>query len=201
MNNHRESPLCIAIANENYDKVDELLNNGTDPNIPGTGIHPISKACLLGNNKFVIKLLKHGADPNKISSGHTPLYRAVKNNHYDIVKTLLDNGADPNVISSNKTCIYKAVENNNQNIITILLNANADPNIINQFNKQYYLYSLPLGVAIYNKNCSIIKQLVDTGASTDTLYNQPYESILRSPYYIASFYKDDNVMKTLQQLC
>lgn len=108
-------PLIAAINKRNMDLINDMLDNGTDPNVIGICGNPVLICMLneelsivnrrLWNNSIpidnyfteIIKLLiDKGADPNiKGHMGKTPLMIASEARNVEIVKHLLEKGADP----------------------------------------------------------------------------------------------------------
>ena len=107
------TPLGAAIAADDPEWVDRLLELGADVNYQGSepnsvSISPLSIACLKGHAKLVKRLLDLGADPNSADTwlvkaelmrkpaspakGWRPLHYAVTNS--EIVSLLLAAGAD-----------------------------------------------------------------------------------------------------------
>ena len=104
--------LVNAIRKEDYDKVEELLNDGVDPNVTtasditefilnlveSTGQRPLSVACEVGNLEIVKLLIDYGATAESYDKcGWSPLRQTLfyyQPDDVEIVKLLLDNGAD-----------------------------------------------------------------------------------------------------------
>lgn len=103
--------LIQAIETEDVAKVQELLENGVDPNVPsfrpswvdvlleGSPERPLSIACRKANLEIVKLLIEHGAtaEPNP-DTGWCPLWKTIRSfqpDDVEIVSLLLENGADP----------------------------------------------------------------------------------------------------------
>ena len=102
--------LQKAIVENDVEKVQELLSNGIDPNIPefypGKWLRffethadtPLAIACEYGNYDIVKLLIDHGATTDVLEyTGWSPLHRTLFKYDRDdlkIVKLLLENGAD-----------------------------------------------------------------------------------------------------------
>jgi len=87
-----------AIYDGNLKQIEELVKNGTSPDIMSSdGKTPLSLATALGNAKVLELLLKLGASVDgRNRKGTTPLLLATSNGHFEIVKVLVLNGADIN---------------------------------------------------------------------------------------------------------
>jgi ankyrin repeat protein len=98
------TPLHTAVENNQLDVVQELLNQGVDPNkAHNWGSTPLHLACINGNLDIVRVLINHHTDGASVSiqnsSGWTPLHWAAFYGHIDIIKELLNHQADPNTIT------------------------------------------------------------------------------------------------------
>lgn len=135
--------LCKAIHKVDYKKIEDLLNQGADPNVHDTDGDPIlcQAICYYAPKdkkarfKIVQLLIDKGADPN--SKGHflyknmTPLMFAVTSddNAKDIVKLLIDKGADVNAQNeAGQTALMRAATRN-FNLTELLLKHGADKTI------------------------------------------------------------------------
>jgi len=91
--NKRQLQLFRAIDAENLELVNQLLDEGIDPNYENNEI--LRSACKTNNYKIVKTLLDHGADPN-YSSDITNDPLIFDTNSFKIVKLLHIHGADIN---------------------------------------------------------------------------------------------------------
>jgi ankyrin repeat protein len=91
--------LFEACDQKDLDKVEELLDNGADPNLlDPDGWTVLMVASYRGQTDVVWLLLDHGADPNLQNEyGQTALMKASNRDHIDIIRLLLDHGADLNL--------------------------------------------------------------------------------------------------------
>ncbi|GFR97895.1 BRCA1-associated RING domain protein 1 [Elysia marginata] len=96
-----ESPLQVAAVKANFQKVQELLLKGANPNVKdNAGWTPLHEAVNHGNVKIAEILLDHGASVNAPGlENDTPLHDAVSNYSLDCVKLLVSRGA--NVMARN----------------------------------------------------------------------------------------------------
>jgi len=108
---YKSSQLIKAIEKKDYDKLEKMLSDGTDPNIPEfretfyTRMCEMSPRTALGiaaerdDLEAVRILLQYGASPNRDEVLHPcPLMRAISTNgpnSLEIVKLLIQYGADP----------------------------------------------------------------------------------------------------------
>ncbi|XP_077473706.1 BRCA1-associated RING domain protein 1 isoform X1 [Stigmatopora argus] len=100
--NHKgETLLHLAAIKGDVEKVNELLDQGADPNLKdNAGWTPLHEACNLGHLMVVEALLSRGALLNTPGyENYSPLHDAVRNGHIDIVKLLLQSGASQSVLN------------------------------------------------------------------------------------------------------
>ncbi|XP_069790043.1 BRCA1-associated RING domain protein 1 [Narcine bancroftii] len=100
--NHKgETPLHIASIKGDIATVEELLENGANPNIKdNAGWTPLHEACNHGHVKVVQLLLQFGVLVNTPGyENDSPLHDAVKNGHVDVVKLLVLQGASQDAIN------------------------------------------------------------------------------------------------------
>ncbi|XP_032880222.1 BRCA1-associated RING domain protein 1 [Amblyraja radiata] len=100
--NHKgETPLHIASIKGDIAAVEQLLENGANPNIKdNAGWTPLHEACNHGHMKVVQLLLQFGVLVNTPGyENDSPLHDAVKNGHVNVVKLLVSHGASQDVIN------------------------------------------------------------------------------------------------------
>jgi len=102
------SPLIEAARTGSLDTIKQLLDSGTDVNLPGpTGdgwdATPLQHAILARQPGAVRLLLERGADPNRVAGPNSPapLLLAAGDTDPTFVKLLLAHGADPAVEDKN----------------------------------------------------------------------------------------------------
>lgn len=111
---HQANRLITAINNEDVATVEELLENGVDPNqtdVPPSfcwsffefsARRPLAEACSTGNLEIVSLLVEHGATAEYIEhTGWSPLRETLfyyQPDDVQIVEMLLQNGADADVV-------------------------------------------------------------------------------------------------------
>ncbi|XP_041056011.1 BRCA1-associated RING domain protein 1 [Carcharodon carcharias] len=100
--NHKgETPLHVASIKGDITTVEQLLENGANPNIKDhAGWTPLHEACNHGHVEIVELLLKFGVLLNTPGyQNDSPLHDAVRNGHVDVVKLLILHRASQNVIN------------------------------------------------------------------------------------------------------
>ena len=97
--NYETLPICTFAKNGEFDKVKELLSNGTDPNFQDLrGWSPLMWATAEGHLDIVKLLLAYGADPNIVNYlGRSAIMYASNYGFYEIAKVLLEKKATPNI--------------------------------------------------------------------------------------------------------
>ena len=93
-----ESSLTSAILQGNAKLLQNLIDQGINPNYPSDGeFCPLILACIHGNFEIVKILVENDAKlESKDASNMTPLMLSVLNGHIEIVKYLVSNGANVN---------------------------------------------------------------------------------------------------------
>lgn len=149
--------LLQPIRDRDYDTLEQLLEDGADPNTRYDEGLPLTTAIYRNDEKAVSILLKRGADPNiRGSSGTTPLIWTARSSVYSVVhiprhsedydphgvyiaKMLLEAGADPNLRSDGGgTALMYAVGRSTIGLIITLLGNGADPSIRDQDGRSLY---------------------------------------------------------------
>ena len=131
--------LYQAVNNKSFKKVEMLLKNGADPNIPNTNkLSPLHIATHLNLEDTIILLLNNGADVNaKDSKDHAPIaYMGTQDLpalSKKALRALLKAGADPNAKLKAQDGYIPIIQNFFQRnpekeILEILLEAGADIN-------------------------------------------------------------------------
>ncbi|KAK2711915.1 hypothetical protein QYM36_012889 [Artemia franciscana] len=153
MNAKKDTPLLIAIRNNNLELVKLLLKRGANPNC-GEYLHLAVKK---GSADVCNLLIKSGAEIDATNvHGETPLGTAIKTSNVDLVKLLLKRGANPNC----GACLHLAVEKGRSDLCELLIDSGANLDAMNA-NKEY-----PLHVAVRNKNLELVNFLL-VKAKTD----------------------------------
>ena len=127
--------LFSALQENDSARVQELLNQGADPNATDAdGDNALMISALYSSATCMDLLLQKGADPNKTNlAGETALMWSV----HELSKTrlLLNHGAEVNIKSGkgNTALLIAVVGRNQQEIIALLLERGADPLAKNNF--------------------------------------------------------------------
>lgn len=129
-NDDKETPLFLAVAENNILIAELLLEAGADANIPGGrgSNSPLHIAAANENEHLVKSLLSHGANiDERNEDGETALIiAAIKGNNY-IVGVLLDKGANFTYADQDEhTALYYAAEGGYNDITEKLLIAGAE---------------------------------------------------------------------------
>lgn len=91
---HYDTPLFVAIKNDNVLMVDVLLRHSAEMNfIDPDGFSPLIFAIENYNSKIAELIVRHGADVNLGIDYETPLYAAIAEQNIEIFQLLIDKGA------------------------------------------------------------------------------------------------------------
>ncbi len=160
--------LHDAVKTSNVKLVQELLNQGADPNRvyptdpegTGTILHIAIGGIKNPNLEIISALLQAGSQINARTSegGTTPLMFAARINNKEVTALLLDKGADPNLqdTKERRTALQYAIAKGNGEIVGLLIANGASPYLTN-INQANALHS-----AIAHNNIEIINMLLDT---------------------------------------
>lgn len=122
--------LFSAIENADIEKINTLIDNGTDVNARDeNGYTPLMFAAVKGDANIANLLISEGADINRadMKNGWTALVYAIRTKSIDVVKLLLNKGAEVNKVDlHNWSPIMRAVVINSAPITQMLLDCGAD---------------------------------------------------------------------------
>ena len=152
------TPLHIAVRDDNMAEVQALLDSGADVNARNDyGTTPLHS--VRSNAALVQLLLANGADINA-STAHndTPLSSAAGGD-LAIVQILLDAGANPNGVEFDNIPLRYAVGSRNLPVIQALLDAGADPDATDPNGRESALYE-----AVRMEYLPGVQMLLDNGA-------------------------------------
>jgi ankyrin repeat protein len=125
-------PLVRACETKNLQKVDELLKEGTNPNIvdKSSSLTPLMAASLEGSIEIVRSLLKAGADVDQVNwNSENALMSAVASGSEDIALLLILWGADIKHKSNGLTTAFLiAAQNSSMRVLTVLKEKGANIN-------------------------------------------------------------------------
>ncbi len=172
--NQGNTPLGLAVQQNNTFLSRKLLENGADPNLVNKlGIGPIHYAASQGNIDMLNDLITAGANVNIQDSnkGLTPLHVAVENSprYTKCAEILLKAGADPNVKDKDGNTPLSLTQN--QATISLLVQSGA--NIKNAKGL--------LANALQMKDIQLVEALLKQGVDV----NSPSSSDGRTPLMIA----------------
>ncbi len=89
--------LSDALASHDTNRLRQLLDRGTPPNVGDGATSPLHQAVHMGQPHYVRMLLEKGANPNtRDQFGEMPLHYALRRGDRATVGMLLDFGANPN---------------------------------------------------------------------------------------------------------
>jgi ankyrin repeat protein len=170
--------LNVAIADNDIDKVKQLLAQNEDPNrILNTDcIMPIELASKMQNYQIVKLLLKHGAKTNPRifeNQGDSALHNAVYRNDIKMAKLLLKHGANVNAYNFDyEEPIFAAVRNRNFEMIKLLLKYNSD------INAETPSSFSPFDIALTNDDHEMAEFLLKNGVDVEKSRTKNFGSYL-----------------------
>ncbi len=138
VNRQGATALCVATANQQYETIKILVDNGADLNQYCDTVTPLILATNLDNLHIIKYLVEHGADVNFTDSEKwTPLTIAAERGQLDIVKYLAEHGANidydliGDLVGENKdipirwTALNKAIQRNHLDVAKYLISKGA----------------------------------------------------------------------------
>ncbi|MCW8092730.1 M56 family metallopeptidase [Alteromonas sp. ASW11-130] len=132
LDNGESQTLIHAVAQNDEELVEFLINRGTDINVPLTGDGTALMIATRQNNINMVKaLIRMGADVDQPSYGDgNPLIIAAKRNHQQIAKLLLNNGANVNaLVKGDETPLIQASWKGHEEMVKLLVEHGADVNL------------------------------------------------------------------------
>jgi len=174
-NADKNTPLMLAVAQEDLSLVKLLLEHDADPDIevPFIGVAAIDRAIQLESTDILTALIDHGAAVDKPNrSGTTPLIFAMRMERLDVMKILIDAGADVNHrLNSGWTMLLQAVDcnpdrgNGTGEIVKFLIEAGADVNLALESG------TTPVALAVTHNHLPELKLLLAAGADPNIKNN------------------------------
>lgn len=119
-----DEDLYYAVADDIYNEVVRLLDQGADP----ANSSSIIAAARNKNAALISLLIQYGADPDYFFRGETPLSILVQDDEVELVSQLLDHGANPEMGTPLSSPLQIAVELGSINMVQLLLKHGADSN-------------------------------------------------------------------------
>ncbi|CAL4123137.1 unnamed protein product [Meganyctiphanes norvegica] len=159
------TPLILAAANGHVEVMQELLEQGADPNATrNTGTGALFFAAQCGFLDVVMLLLDNGAQINKASKdGGTAMIVAAQCGHDHIVAEMLRRGADVNMAMRDRaTAIFVAAQNGHDHVVKRLIDHGSTTTMRRQDGAG------PLWIAAQMGHASVVKVLLQNGAHPDT---------------------------------
>ena len=161
----KDTPLHLAVQDEDTETVKALLAAGADPNVKGEyGRTPLHEAAWIGHSETIRLLLAAGSDPNaKDHKGLTPLHTAASGNS-EIVQILLPAGADPNALTNDQRTPLHIAGSGSVETVRMFLSMEAVLYADYEYlNKGSVLYALARGTV------EIIQKLLAAGSDPDAV--------------------------------
>lgn len=158
----QETPLHIAVENENFEAVCELLNASADANAQDFWRRtPLYIAAEKGNKPIAEALIaKQAGSYIQAMYGNSPLYVAAANGKVDLVDLLLSHGAEKNIRADNaSTPLIVASQNGHHNVVKRLLEAGVS------INSDWKSGLTALHMAAQNGQVAIVNTLIEHGAN------------------------------------
>src|SRR5579863_572800 len=123
--------VANAVANNNRDAVQALLQSKADVNAPqADGTTALHWAARWDDLETADLLIRAGADPKTANQdGATPMFLAAQNGNAAMIEKLLKAGADPNapVLSHGETALMLAARSGSVAAVKVLLDRGAKP--------------------------------------------------------------------------
>uniref|UniRef100_A0A6C0I942 Uncharacterized protein n=1 Tax=viral metagenome TaxID=1070528 RepID=A0A6C0I942_9ZZZZ len=204
-NSHGDSPLYIAVQEENIDIAKYLIDNGADVNhINTTEVWSILHlACHLKNLEMVKLLLDNDADVElTTNTGATPLYLVCETGAHnmaaiDIINALLDAAKDEDEYINKKEehgyfPLYVASKNGDKDVVELLIERGANVEETDEQGQTALMIAIQENKE--NSHLEVIKTLLKAGA--DLLYT---DNTGRTALDWAQQNDDDDVIRLLIQ--
>ena len=145
-----DTPLILAVKENNLEIIRDLIQAGADPN-EGEG----ELLLKVENTDVLQELVNLGADIEKYGGKALTL-----SENFNLSQKLLELGADPNYTFIGQSPLLNATEDNNTEMIKLLLNYGADINIQDKEDGW-----TPLMVAAYKGHVDLVRFLLKNGAN------------------------------------
>jgi ankyrin repeat protein len=180
--------LLKFIHEGNYEKVQQLLEEGIDPNTPvflsyfnkEKDTYPLIQAVQQGNISIVNLLINHKANINVSTKwdGETPLHSAFfmsnenwdhkekKNRRHKMIKYLVEHGADVNAQGGFcVTPLLQAVSDDDSIMVEYLIQNGADVNmrLDGRYVDENESRTTAIGMAVLDNNIEMLKLLIKLG--------------------------------------
>ncbi len=176
------TPLHDAAADNNLERVFELICAGHDPNgLNDSGITPLMILCgqQRGNPLIAEMLITAGADPNTFdpNAGHTALHAAVRSENTELVVELLKYSVDIHFYDAAEQRIFTtACEIGDRDVVRAFIDKGANTNEAGQGG-----YTPLMATAVFDRPW-IAEVLLATGAAVNQR-NELGNTALHVAYY------------------
>jgi ankyrin repeat protein len=195
-------PLIIACFEGDYDTIQFLLNNGSDPNQKEsehdlTAIHVLVDGPYKGQTiteteraQLIKDMVKKGADVNHPDKhGLTPIHKVAINDRPECLDALIEAKVDPNVVFMGERAISIAARQNRDNILKKLLNYSQTKTDFKNENGGTILHFAAAGM-IDSPEC--LDLLIKTGLNVNA-----QDQNGNTPAIIACVFNKPNILKSL----
>ena len=183
--NHRcgygDSPLLVAIRNDDIDTLNVLIKHGANPNsIPrhsGGRRTPLMESVLKDNKEIMVALLNANARINEVTeiNGNNALILATVHGSIECLKTLLERGSNVDQQNNNgETALTMAAKFGSVEIIEVLLQHNAS------IDAQDFCKRTALMHAAITNHVDCVKLLIASGARLDITDNLNCDALMHS---------------------
>ncbi len=198
-----ETPLFVAIENDNNEFAKLLIENGADINVKNNyNITPLHLAIRNNNNELIKLLIEKGADINIKILDYSPFYYACLNNNFEMTKLFIENSADINVKRDGFFLLHFACSYNNFEMTKLLIENGANVNVNVGKDSHNFPLCTPLHFACLNNNFEITKLLFENGADLNATiplfdsylpgYTSLHITALQNNLKITKFLYDNN---------
>lgn len=174
------TPLMFSVARGHFDCVQELLEQGADPNARRfeTGASSLFLAAQIGDLDTVRLLIRNGAvvdQPNL--DGGTPLFVACQEGHEPVVRELIAVGANTNFpMKDRATPLFVASQNGHCLIVRLLLQRRA------MIDYKRTDGATPLWIAAQMGWADVTSCLLENGAYVDALRNDGASPLFKAAH-------------------
>ena len=164
------TPLMTAAENNQVSIIEYLVSQKVYLDIKNeSGDTALMRAVLRNNFKSAEILIKEGASLKiRDNRGYTPFLRACEKGNLEIAKLLIKDKSefkDRVLLNPKKSALHLAIKKNNLDIIKWLLENGVDINIKDEDGRT------PLMDSVLNLKISMVKFLLEKGASTNDISN------------------------------
>uniref|UniRef100_A0ABD2W6L0 Uncharacterized protein n=1 Tax=Trichogramma kaykai TaxID=54128 RepID=A0ABD2W6L0_9HYME len=180
MDQHRDelgnTPLHLALEQENEEWIESLLRSGADPNLANaegsTALRIICKRD--SDDDFLETFFEIVDDVQQIDardeSGNAPLHLATESGNANSIESLLRKGADPNLANAEGSTALRIVcmDDDADDLAEMLFEISGEKNQPLRLDAEDNLERTPLQWAAASLNPSVIDLLLDYGADLES---------------------------------